>query len=434
MNITRFSALALVFAGAVGAAVAASASDDLVPTAQSNAGLVPAAESDAELVPVDESDVRLSAAITAGTRAFFEEPLLPEQHGIFFPYAEGWFRVAHAWNDGRSRVSFMPYGRGYARGHGNLLDLKEGYFLHVDDGWDVLVGVNTVFWGVAESRHLVNVINQIDLGGDIDGEDLLGQPMLNVNLTSPDWGTLSLFGLFGFRERDHPSRKDRLRLLPPIIDRHAVFEDSKAERHVAFAARYSNTFDLAFGSLDSAVSFFYGTNREPRFVPDPMLTFLIPHYDRMTQGGLEAVYTTGSLQAKFEGIVRHTNDETFAAVVAGGEYTIFDVFGSGADLGLMAEYLHDGRSSKQAPILFRKAVFGGLRLSLPDAESTRIRAGILFDTTDSAKHASVEFSRRLADDVLVEAELRLFLDFPRMSPFAAFDRDSFINVTFTKFF
>lgn len=33
----------------------------------------------------------------------------------------------------------------------------------------LLVDANTVFWGVTESVHLVDVINQTDLAGDIDG-------------------------------------------------------------------------------------------------------------------------------------------------------------------------------------------------------------------------------------------------------------------------
>ena len=41
-------------------------------------------------------------------------------------------------------------------------------------------GVRRVFWGVAESNHLVDVINQTDAIENPDQEDKLGQPMLNL--------------------------------------------------------------------------------------------------------------------------------------------------------------------------------------------------------------------------------------------------------------
>ena len=44
----------------------------------------------------------------------------------------------------------------------------------------LLVGAAKVFWGTAESRHLVDIINQTDAVEDIDEEDKLGQPMVKV--------------------------------------------------------------------------------------------------------------------------------------------------------------------------------------------------------------------------------------------------------------
>ncbi len=45
-------------------------------------------------------------------------------------------------------------------------DLREAYLLLFgeisDDEWELRLGVDRVFWGVAESRHLVDIINQID--------------------------------------------------------------------------------------------------------------------------------------------------------------------------------------------------------------------------------------------------------------------------------
>ncbi len=68
-------------------------------------------------------------------------------------------------------------------------DLREAYWRTVQGDWEVLAGFNRVFWGVTESRHLVDIINQTDLLEDIDEEDKLGQAMVNVGWQR-DWGRL----------------------------------------------------------------------------------------------------------------------------------------------------------------------------------------------------------------------------------------------------
>ena len=73
-----------------------------------------------------------------------------------------------------------------------------------------MVGINSVFWRVVESNHLVDILNQTDLIEDIDGEEKLGQPMISLS-TQQDWGGLSLFVLPWFRERTFPSEEGRLR-------------------------------------------------------------------------------------------------------------------------------------------------------------------------------------------------------------------------------
>ncbi len=104
--------------------------------------------------------------------------------------------------------------------------------------WEILAGLNKVFWGVAESRHQVE---------DIDEEDKLGQPMLNLT-TLRDWGTVSLFILPGFSEACWEADL-KLQYLPPAaghpaslrqrlvrLSRHAVPEVCSCHRkgHVPF--------------------------------------------------------------------------------------------------------------------------------------------------------------------------------------------------------
>ena len=72
------------------------------------------------------------------------------------------------------------------------------------------VGIRKEFWGVTEFQHLVDVINQTDGVEDFDGEDKLGQQMVNLSLVN-DWGIVDLFLLPGFRERTYAGEEGRLR-------------------------------------------------------------------------------------------------------------------------------------------------------------------------------------------------------------------------------
>ena len=83
-------------------------------------------------------------------------------------------------------------------------------WLKVFDESELRVGLRKVFWGVTESQHLVDIINQTDLVESLDGEEKLGQPMINYALIN-DWGTLDLYLLPYFRERTFSGINGRLR-------------------------------------------------------------------------------------------------------------------------------------------------------------------------------------------------------------------------------
>ena len=123
----------------------------------------------------------------------------------------------------------------------------------------MVIGASQVFWGVTESRHLVDIVNQLDFVEDIGfDQERLGQPMVNLNLFG-DWGELSLFYLPYFRERTFPSNNARLRG-PLTIDTGATtFESNLKQWRPDFAAHYSNSW----GRTDLGLSFFHGTSREP---------------------------------------------------------------------------------------------------------------------------------------------------------------------------
>ncbi len=134
-------------------------------------------------------------------------------------------------------------------------------------------------------------------------------------------------------------------------------------------------------------------------------------------------------------IVREGQGGVFAAAVGGFEYTFFQVFETAADLGLLAEYLYDGRDEDEAPISsFDNDFFVGSRLALNDVQSTTALVGAVVDVEDRSTALFVEAERRLGDSWKLELESRLFLGVGDSNPLNAFEDDDFVVLRLSYFF
>ncbi|RMG57863.1 MAG: hypothetical protein D6717_04045, partial [Gammaproteobacteria bacterium] len=146
---------------------------------------------------------QLSGSVSGQLNLYPSPPLWPGQvHNDASVAVEP--ELYREWNDGAQSFTFVPFYRwdsaGGERTHGDIRELN----LYGRSGdWEWRAGVGKVFWGVAESNHLVDVVNQIDGVEDLDGEDKLGQPMINLSV-SRDWGEVEYFLLPYFRERNWP--------------------------------------------------------------------------------------------------------------------------------------------------------------------------------------------------------------------------------------
>ena len=270
------------------------------------------------------------------TRVFLEDPMFHDQHR--------WYGSAvlhpeyhREWDDGYHRLVVAPFLRDECPADcRTLADIRELYYERVRDKWEVRLGFRQIFWGVTESQHLVDIVNQTDLVENIDTEDKLGQPMLEINRVE-DWGTLKLFILPYFRERTFPGREGRLRGPLPVEIDEAEYESSRKQWHTDFALRYQHYV----GAWDFGVSYFYGTTRDPLLEPRRPggVLEVVPVYDLVHQLGADVQYTRDAWLWKFEGIVREGQDETFGAVTAGFEYTFFGLGDSDVGLGILAEWL-----------------------------------------------------------------------------------------------
>lgn len=332
--------------------------------------------------------------------------------------------------EGNQRASIIPYLRWDASDdERSLFDLREAYIAHEGDSYELLVGANTVFWGVTESVHLVDIINQTDAVADIDGEAKLGQPMVNLELQR-DWGLISLYAMPYFRERTFAGVDGRLRAPLPVDTDRPQYEASNDENHVDFALRYSHYF----GDVDLGLSYFAGTSRESRLVPDVSGTALLPHYDLIDQFGVDLQYTRDAWLWKLETIVRNGYSETFAAAVGGFEYTFYQVRDSAADIGLLIEYQYDGRSEEEPFTIADNDIFVGARLALNDIQDTAILAGIARDTKTNETFLNLEAERRFGDNYLVELRLRAFSGADPGELTYAVHKDDYLQLQIARFF
>ena len=308
-------------------------------------------------------------------------------------------------------------------------DLREAYLLLNgplgDSEWEVRLGIDRVFWGVAEARNLVDIVNQTDLVENPNEKVKLGQPMAHLTL-SGDWGVAEFFVISFHRLRTFPGRAGRLRPRLIIDNDLATYESAAGDWHLDFAARYSHTF----GPLDIGLSVFDGTSREPAMRPaafrlvqgQPAPGALAPHYEQIRQFGLDAQLTIKSWLLKLEAIYRQGarnnvvgenplnpgKKEDYAAFVVGGEYTFSGIFESEADLSLLAEWLIDGRR-RRSTNQYQNDLFLGARLSLNDVQGAAFTLGTLTDLDFGTQTLSLEFDRRLTDSVSIKAEAILML-------------------------
>ena len=366
-----------------------------------------------------------------------------------------WFPRTGAWSGQRSHGSgFVAEPRLYvedARGRSFTLaplfrfdagdgrrthaDLREAYLLLFGEvrnqEWEVRLGVDRVFWGVTESRHLVNIVNQVDLVEHPYKEPTMGQAMAHITM-SGDWGAVELFGMTWHRARTFPGKSGRLRF-PLIVDNKRVSYESDAGRwHPDFAARYSRSA----GDMDVGVSVFDGNNRDPLLLSGIDRNggpILVPDYERIRQFGLDAQLTAGSWLFKLEALGRagardrRGVEEDYVASTLGAEYTVYSVTGSAADLSLIGEWNYDGRG-RNATNIFQNDLFLAARLAFNDIQSTEVLGSMMNDFDTTTRVLTFEVNRRISGRFSLHLEAIALLDVDAGDLSYASRRDSFVEL------
>ena len=334
--------------------------------------------------------------------------------GRFFPQRAGnplgapqsndyWVNGSMAWEPGffmnvtdNMNFELILFGRvdqhDRNRTHG---DIREAFFELFFNQWTFGFGMHKVFWGVTESRHLVDIINQADLVEDFDPQIKLGQAMITTSYTHDKAGIFSLYVMSWARPLVFPGPQGRPTLPVPVDNDIRIYESDWKEGQIDVALRWSHSM----AGFDWGLSYFFGTAREPQLfetMNSAGLPVLQPMYELINQGGLDAQYTVEGWLLKAEAIVREGQGPTFGAVTGGFEYTFYQASGSIVDIGLILEYNYDGRDNNTF-IIFESDFFTGVRLSLSDVGSTEFLIGSFIDAKDGSVLISAEASRRFGE-------------------------------------
>lgn len=305
----------------------------------------------------------------------------------------------------------------------NLNDIQELYLINILEDKEIKFGVSKEFWGVTETSHRVDIINQTDFTEGFDGEEKLGQPMIKISLER-QWGLLDIYTLLGFRERNFSGNKGRLRLPLSINEKGSLYSSSSKNKRADFAVRWSNYYD----DFDIAISHFSGTSREPRFLPSAnKIDELVPVYDVIDQTGLEIQYLLDSLAIKGEVISRSGQGERFTAATYGFEYTHVGVLQTRIDLGWVVEFNHDDRLESSPFVL-------GTRLSFNDIYDSQILSGFIVNDKSKELGFLLEASRRIGECCMLSIEGVYFDDTDedngQKKLFQAFKQDDFLRAEF----
>lgn len=351
--------------------------------------------------------------------------------------------------EGDQSITFKPFYRfdehDDERSHG---DIRELIWHKVADDFELKAGIGKVFWGVTESSHLVDIINQTDGVESLDGEQKLGQPLVQL-LLERDWGNLDVFVLPYHRERTFVGKEGRLGLGQDFAD--SIYESRDEENHVDVAARFYTYID----EFEYAVSVFHGTSREPSLGVDQTQGKALPYYPQISQLGLEMQYLDEGWAWKFEGIVRDgvpknsqstllgdiqfpvfntagglfvAEDEQYFATTAGFEYTQVGIWDTRIDLGWVVEHLYDSRQEEASATAFEHDVLLATRWAANDAASSTLLAGVLFDYEYQDYSLSVEGNTRLLNNVTLSLEARVFAP-DSESPLWSFRDEDFVRLT-----
>lgn len=302
------------------------------------------------------------------------------------------------------------------------LDATDAYVKTYLSELELYAGNRKIFWGKVESKNIVDVINQRDASANSGQTEKLGALSFSAEKYF-DETELQFFFLPGFNTKtyndadSHPSTG--LAFAAPEFERK---DGKKADE---LAARFSGYY----GGLDYALSGFYGTARDPIISPkaDGKLR---PYYAMQRSIGVEGQYTSEAVLLKLEVLFGKQGTSDFFAAVTGVEKTLYAVWDTQWDAGLIGEVQFDDRPQ------VANELFGvvGVRLLLNDPQDTNFLVLHSSDREYDQTLLSLKGSRRLSESLFLEVNGSFFNARTPSSSFGMLSDDDQISAQLKWFF
>ena len=308
-----------------------------------------------------------------------------------------------------------------------ITEARQAYLRTPMGGFDVFVGHRQEFWGKAESKNVVDIINQSDAAATEGKSGKLGAPSISAERYL-DIGDLQLWYITSFREKTfndsdaHPSSG--------MLVGAAQYARKDGKDADDFAARLSSFA----GDWDLAGSVFYGTARDPILSVASGGRALSPYYALQKSIGLEAQFTGDATLLKWESL--HGTQSSmqgghdFAAAVAGIEYTYYGAFETIWDIGLIGEIQHDDRPQAAA----NQFGVAGVRLVFNDIADSTILFLASADRKADQSLVSLEASQRINEFVSVKLSSQFYNARTPTSAFGQLSDDDAVTLTLNMFF
>jgi len=378
--------------------------------------------------------IEYKGEFSLSSRIFPESPLYSgQQHNNYSLSIEP--EVYAEWSN-NSNFVFKPFYRfDNEDSHRTHFDLREMQYSFYEDDWEANLGIGQVFWGVTESKNLVDIINQFDVVDDPLLKTKLGQPLFNVTLIRES-GYFDFFILPYFRERTNPGKKGRLRIDPHFIKNSTKFEGG-SQWTPELSMRWSNSYN----NYDISLHSFIGYSRAPSInikIIDGVINY-VPNYQRIRQIGGTLQNTLESTLLKLEWIAKDGEKDSsfrrggsFSSVI-GLEHTLFQSFGDNGDLGFLFEYNFDSRKDK-SPDVLQDDIFMAARFSLNDSQNTEILFGSIFDLDGDGQIYQLDFGQRLNDSLNLNVKGAIYQNGRLGSNLYILRQDSWFEVSLKQYF
>lgn len=303
------------------------------------------------------------------------------------------------------------------------LEAREAYLNSSYSNVDIFIGHRQVFWGVNESRNIVDIINQKDSAANEGSDAKLGSPSISVEKIT-NFGDNQLWFIPRFRNKtfndsdSHPS--SGIEVLS------SSYERKDGQNANDYAYRISNSYN----SWDYAGSIFYGTSRDPILKKNISNTGLEAFYPKLRSFGFEGQFTGEQTLLKLETLSGIQSNENFFSIVNGIEYTKYGILEKNWDLGFILESQFDDRPQAVSNQFF----VIGKRLILNDTSDSNVLTLLTIDNYSDQSFFTLEGSRRINEWSSIEISSKFYNAKKQSSPFKQLSDDDEIQLKLKIYF